>query len=69
MKNRRRTVIGITLIVLIGLTSLGLAGALKEQQYIDLGKAEYQGGNYDAAIYLFNKAIELNLWRQYRVGS
>jgi len=65
MKNRRRTVIGITLIVLIGLTSLGLAGALKEQQYIDLGKAEYQGGNYDAAIYLFNKAIELNPSNQY----
>jgi tetratricopeptide (TPR) repeat protein len=56
----RRTALGITLIVLIGLTSWGLAGALEEQSYIDHGKAEYYRGNYDAAIYLFNKAIELN---------
>nr|CBH39684.1 conserved hypothetical protein, containing TPR repeat [uncultured archaeon] len=60
MKIRRRTAIGITLIVLIGLTSWGLVGALEEQSYIDQGKAEYHRGNYDAAIYLFNKAIELN---------
>ncbi|RCV64144.1 Tetratricopeptide (TPR) repeat containing protein [Methanophagales archaeon] len=56
----RKTAIGITLIVLIGLTSWGLAGALEEQSYINQGKAEYNRGNYDAAIYLFNKAIDLN---------
>ena len=61
----RRTAIGITLIVLIGLTSWGLAGALEEQKYIDLGKAEYNRGNYDAAIYLFNKAIDLNPDNEY----
>ena len=60
MKTTKRTAIGITLIVLIGLTSWGLTGALEEQKYIDLGKDEYNKGNYDAAIYLFNKAIELN---------
>ena len=65
MKNRRRTAIGITLIVLIGLTSLGLAGALTEQQYIDAGKAEFHRGNYDAALYPFNKAIDLNPSNQY----
>ena len=61
----RRTAIGITLIVLIGLTSWGLAGALEEQKYIDLGKAEYNRGNYDAAIYLFNKALDLNQDNEY----
>jgi tetratricopeptide (TPR) repeat protein len=61
----RKTVIGITLIVLIGLTSWGLAGALEEQQYIDQGKAEYNRGNYDAAIYLFNKAVDLNPDNEY----
>jgi tetratricopeptide (TPR) repeat protein len=60
MKITRKTALGITLIVLIGFTSWGLAGALEEQKYIDLGKDEYHKGNYDAAIYLFNKAIELN---------
>ena len=58
MKITRRTAIGVTLIVLLGLTSWGLVGALEEQQYIDAGKAEYNRGNYDAAIYLFNKAID-----------
>ena len=53
------------LTILIGLTSWGLAGALEEQQYIDLGKDEYHKGNYDAAIYLFNKAIELNPDNEY----
>jgi tetratricopeptide (TPR) repeat protein len=65
MKIRRRTAIGITLIVLIGLTSWGLAGALEEQQYINQGKAEYNRGNYDAAIYLFNKAVDLNPDNEY----
>ncbi|NQE53120.1 Photosystem I assembly protein Ycf3 [ANME-1 cluster archaeon GoMg3.2] len=65
MKIRRRTAIGITLIVLIGLTSWGLAGALEEQQYIDQGKVEYNRGNYDAAIYLFNKAVDLNPDNEY----
>ena len=65
MKIRRRTAIGITLIVLIGLTSWGLVGALEEQSYIDQGKAEYHRGNYDAAIYLFDKAIELNPGNHY----
>ena len=65
MKIRRRTAIGFTLIVLIGLTSWGLAGALEEQSYIDQGKAEYHRGNYDAAIYLFNEAIELNPDNEY----
>ena len=61
----RRTAIGITLIVLIGFTSWGLAGALEEQQYINYGKDEYNRGNYDAAIYLFNKAIKLNPNNEY----
>jgi tetratricopeptide (TPR) repeat protein len=61
----RKTAIGITLIVLIGLTSWGLAGALEEQQYIDQGKVEYNRGNYDAAIYLFNKAVDLNPDNEY----
>ena len=61
----RKTALGITLIVLIGLTSWGLAGALEEQQYIDQGKVEYNRGNYDAAIYLFNQAIELNPDNEY----
>ncbi|RCV64138.1 Tetratricopeptide (TPR) repeat containing protein [Methanophagales archaeon] len=61
----RKTAIGITLIVLIGLTSWGLAGALEEQQYIDQGKAEYNRGNYDAAIYLFNKAVDLDPDHEY----
>ncbi len=65
MKITRKTTIGITLIVLIGLTSWGLAGALEEQQYIDQGKAEYNRGNYDAAIYLFNKAVDLNPDNEY----
>lgn len=60
MKNTKRTAIGVTLIVLIGLTSWGLAGTLEEQQYIDLGKAEYHRGNYESAIYLFTKGLELN---------
>jgi len=65
MKITKRTAIGITLIALIGLTSWGLAGALTEQQYIDAGKAEYHRGNYDAAIYLFTKGLELNPDNQY----
>ena len=60
MKTTKRTAIGITLIVLIGLTSWGLAGTLTEQQYIDAGKAEYPRGNYDGAIYLFTAGLELN---------
>jgi len=60
MKITKRTTIGITLIVLIGLASWGLAGALTEQQYINLGKAEYPRGNYDAAIYLFTCGLEVN---------
>nr|CBH39654.1 conserved hypothetical secreted protein, containing tetratricopeptide repeats [uncultured archaeon]CBH39780.1 conserved hypothetical secreted protein, containing tetratricopeptide repeats [uncultured archaeon] len=60
MKITRKTAIGVTLIVLLGLSSWGLAGALEEQKYIDLGKDEYNKGNYDAALYLFNKAIALN---------
>ncbi|MCK4732425.1 MAG: tetratricopeptide repeat protein, partial [Methanophagales archaeon] len=47
-------------IVLIGLASWGLASALTEQQYIDLGKAEFHRGNYDAAIYLFTNGLEVN---------
>jgi tetratricopeptide (TPR) repeat protein len=65
MKITRKTALGITLIVLIGLTSWGLAGALEEQQYIDQGKAEYNRDNYDAAIYLFNKAVDLNPDNEY----
>jgi len=65
MKITRRTAIGITLIVLIGLTSWGLAGTLTEQQYIDAGKAEFHRGNYDGAIYLFTKGLELNPDNQY----
>jgi tetratricopeptide (TPR) repeat protein len=60
MKITRRTAIGVTLIVLIGLTSWGLAGTLTEQQYIDAGKAEYHRGNYESAIYLFTAGLELN---------
>ena len=65
MEITRKTAIGITLIVLIGLTSWGLTGALEEQQYIDQGKVEYNRGNYDAAIYLFNKAVDLNPDNEY----
>jgi tetratricopeptide (TPR) repeat protein len=65
MKITKRTAIGVTLIVLIGLASWGLAGALTEQQYISLGKAEYHRGNYDAAIYLFTKGLEVNPDNQY----
>ena len=60
MKITKRTAIGVTLIVLIGLTSWALAGTLTEQQYIDAGKAEYHRGNYESAIYLFTKGLELN---------
>ena len=60
MKITRRTAIGITLIVLLGLSSWGLAGALEEQTYINLGKDEYNRGNYDGALYCFDKAIALN---------
>jgi len=60
MKITRRTAIGITLIVLIGLTSWGLAGTLTEQQYIDAGKAEFPKGNYETAIYLFTAGLQLN---------
>ena len=65
MKITRRTAIGVTLIVLLGLSSWGLTGALEEQKYIDLGKDEYNKGNYDAALYLFNKAIALNPDNEY----
>ena len=60
MKITRKTAIGVTLIVLLGLSSWGLAGALEEQKYIDLGKDEYSRGNYDGALYCFDKAIALN---------
>ena len=60
MKTTRRTAIGVTLIVLIGLTSWGLAGTLTEQQYIDAGKAEFPKGNYQTALYLFTAGLELN---------
>ncbi|MCK4476554.1 MAG: tetratricopeptide repeat protein [Methanophagales archaeon] len=60
MKTTTRTAIGITLIVLIGLTSWALAGTLKEQKYINLGEAECQKGNYEAAIALFSAGIDLN---------
>ena len=60
MKTTRRTAIGVILIVLIGLTSWGLAGTMTEQQYIDAGKAEYPRGNYESAIYLFTAGLELN---------
>ena len=65
MKITKKTAIGVSLIVLIGLASWGLAGALTEQQYINLGKDEYNRGNYDAAIYLFNKAIEIHPDNEY----
>ena len=60
MEITRRTAIGVTLIVLLGLSSWGLAGALEEQTYINLGKDEYSSGNYDGALYCFDKAIALN---------
>jgi len=60
MKTTRRTAIGVILIVLIGLTSWGLAGTLTEQQYIDAGKAEFPKGNYETAIYLFTAGLQLN---------
>ena len=60
MENRTRTAIGVTLIVLIGLTGWALAGTLGEQRYIDLGETECQKGNYEAAIALFSAGIELN---------
>jgi len=60
MKITRRTAIGVTLIVLIGLTSWALAGTLTEQQYIDAGKAEFPKGNYETAIYLFTAGLQLN---------
>ena len=60
MKTTTRTAIGVTLIVLIGLTSWALAGTLKEQRYINLGETECQKGNYDAAVSLFTAGIELN---------
>jgi tetratricopeptide (TPR) repeat protein len=60
MKITKRTAIGVTLIVLIGLTSWGLAGTLTEQQYIDAGKAEFPKGNYETAIYLFTAGLQLN---------
>jgi tetratricopeptide (TPR) repeat protein len=59
MKNTTRTAIGVTLIVLIGLTAWALAGTLENQKYIDLGGAEFQKGNYDAAISIFTTGIEL----------
>ena len=65
MEITRRTALGVTLIVLLGLSSWGLTGALEEQKYIDLGKDEYNKGNYDAALYLFNKAIALNPDNEY----
>ena len=65
MKITRRTAIGVTLIVLIGLASWGLAGALTEQQYISLGKAEFHRGNYDSATYLFTEGLKLNPDNQY----
>ena len=60
MKITKRTAIGVTLIVLIGLTSWGLADTLTEQQYIDAGKAEFPKGNYETAIYLFTAGLQLN---------
>ena len=60
MKITRRTAIGVTLIVLIGLTSWALAGTLTEQQYINAGKAEFPKGNYETAIYLFTAGLQLN---------
>lgn len=60
MKTTMRTIIGVTLIVLMGLTAWGLAGTLKEQKYINLGEAECQKGNYDTAVSLFTAGIELN---------
>jgi tetratricopeptide (TPR) repeat protein len=65
MKIRRRTAIGVTLVVLLGLTSWALAGTLTEQQYIDAGKAEYHRGNYEGAVYLFTKGLELNPTNHY----
>jgi tetratricopeptide (TPR) repeat protein len=60
MKITKKTAIGVTLIVLIGLTSWGLADTLTEQHYIDAGKAEFPKGNYETALYLFTAGLQLN---------
>ena len=63
ISKKKRNIIGIILIVLIGMVIWSLVGVVSAQsksKYKHLGIAEYEKGNYKEAIELYNKGIKKN---------
>lgn len=58
--NKKRHIISIILIVLIGLVIVSMVSNLRIARYERLGLKEYKNGNYKQAIEYFSKAIEYN---------
>jgi len=63
ISKKRRNIIGIILIVIIGMVIWSLVGVVSAQsksKYKHLGIAEYEKGNYKEAINLYNKGLNKN---------
>ena len=60
MGNKRRHIISVILVVLIGLVIISMVKTQKKAGYEKLGLSEYEKGNYKQAIEYYSKAIEYN---------
>lgn len=61
MGNKRRHIINVILVVLIGLVIVSMVKTQKMAGYEKLGLTEYEKGNYKQAIEYYSKGIESNL--------
>ncbi len=60
MRDKKRHIISIILIILIGIVIISMGNTLRIVKYEKLGLSEYKKGNYKQAIKYFSKAIEYN---------
>ena len=60
MRDKKRHIISIILIILIGIVIISMGNTLRVVKYEKLGLSEYKKGNHKQAIKYFSKAIEYN---------
>jgi len=60
MGNKKRNIISIILVILMGLVIVSMINTLRVVKYERLGLREYEKGNYKQAIEYYSKAIEYN---------
>ena len=60
-KDKAKLIVAVVCIVGIALLSWSIASTLAKPDYIALGLAEYEAGNYEKAVEFFTKAIERDL--------